>query len=223
MEDFAVYGDLNTHLMGFVTYDGYGSTGCYGTVGSGPCGFMPATNAPYAMNMSLPAAHFGQFTAPPEMAVQTWNPGSGGNWYVYIDGQYIGYFWQYSGFPGAAMEYSAGGYQVGGEVYDNTLDTNSSGYNGQYDQSCMGGCINPQTAGLGYDYSAYAYWLYYIEPGYGSQQCAFGACCSGGWCYTAPSLSFANQGFSTSLFGYSTSLSRGASNWGPYFYFGGGR
>lgn len=208
-------GSTATWLFSYFTNDGYQSTGCYGYPGS-PCGFTPVSGAEFSPNMQIlsePAFGTGD---PPELAVQTFNPGSTypkayQNWYIYVDGNLIGYYPQvyYSG----QMTTSAATFQSGGEI----VQTNVT-------QTCMGSCNDFWDDGYGYGLAAYSQSNYYLAPGTGSSQCTYGPCCSNGYCYKQPSFQYCVQGVNAPAVGhYSTTYPAGTTNsgkWGTYFYWG---
>lgn len=139
--------DSTPHLFGFITQNAYASGNCWAGFGYGGCcpfGGSPtgtdcwiaAQNAPYILNQSL-----GQYvqpigSPPAEMAIQVWNGTAYGYpaWYVYIDGQLIG--WYPSNTFTGQMQSSATYMQAGGEVFD-------SWPNGAHTTTQMGSGIYP--------------------------------------------------------------------------------
>lgn len=227
IEDYGTYVDTYTHIFVYATGDGYYQTGCYsseqGTTQASsnpPCSFTALPGAMYAPNMVIATGTWQtpMSNPPPEMAVLTFNPGSGGVWYIAINGNWIGML---GGSYSGQMLTTAATYQTGGEIYDNEETQNPP----VYDNTCMGACYNPATSGGGFEVSAYAYDNYYLTPAASAALCP-GVYNGNGWCWVPVTTTPASTGAESSHFGFSTTLPAGTTssgNWWPYFYLGGGR
>lgn len=238
-------GDCYPRLFAFITLDGYNVLNCFAhntsqaqaccpnpntAIGQDYSCWIPISNPYFTANMRLDpqctcsasgscgscpsCLPTGQ--APSEMAIQVWNGTSSGYpyWYVWIDGTLIGAYPAsiFSGTMQTGITYM----QAGGEVYDSWPGNNHT-------STQMGSGIAPAAeTGHGYEYAAYHRDIQYLD--------------SSGH-YHTPSLSYIVDSYSPDedlsmpgICGYqaglfysmSTSLAAGGSNWGDYFYYGGG-
>jgi hypothetical protein len=221
--DYKVNGDTNPHIMTFSTQDGYalqGGGNCYNLT----CNQFVQTSSPaYYPGEPISAIVSPGFgSAPVEYAFQIFNPGSSypaqyQNWYVYVNGQEIGYY------PGnifaGQMKTQASSMEVGGEIATNYV-------NEPHADVVMG---SGYPATFGFTNAAYHRDIFYLVPGSGSGTLCGSPYCVNGYCYTDPRSAWTTQlcGYHASSYGYSisTTTATGGSNsscWGPYFYYGGG-
>jgi hypothetical protein len=236
-------------LVLFFTADGYYSY-CFAGQGGDCCPtgipdagpnqqgtdcWVAAPGAQYTANEALEVSNLGEVTS--ELAVQVWN-GAAHNppyygWFVYINGNLIGWYppdtfkWP-AGEAGAGtygpMAYGPASYmQVGGEVLD---DWNSGGCY-QHTSTGMGSGLAPPTWGYGWSsYDRNVSWIsgsggyagasleFFLAPSCMNDYSVLGVCGvdSGYW------TNDCGNGFGA----YSLSTTGGQSNWGTYFFFGGG-
>jgi hypothetical protein len=232
--DPGVESDTNTHLFVYSTQNGY-------NLGDGFPGNCYNLTCSQFVQVSSPAFYPGETVtgivgpgsgAPIEGAFQVFNPGptapaSEQNWYVYIDGDLIGYYpGGTAGIFKGTMQTSATTMETGGEIFsDYVNEPEPDAYMGT---GLCPTCSGYGGVGSGFGVAAYIRDVYYLKTGTGSGSICGSPFCSNGYCYTSPSPSWAvgTCGYqASSFYSTSTTVATGGSSstcWGPYFYFGGG-
>ncbi|CAM0878670.1 unnamed protein product [Alopecurus aequalis] len=111
----ALYGDDNSRLFIYWTRDAYNTTGCYNLMCSG---FIQTSNQ-YAIGGSLSPVSIYDSTQY-VFDILIWKDPNGGNWWLQVGGNYMGY-WPSSIFTQLAS--SADSVMWGGEVYSPEITT----------------------------------------------------------------------------------------------------
>jgi len=178
------YGNANSNLFIYWTADGYSKTGCYNLTCAG---FVQTNNS---IHLGGPYGYSSIFNGP-QYEIQTYYLLSGLNWWLGINGTWVGYY------PSSIYK--------GGQLskYSNELQFGSESTPGYYENvNVWAGEGSTQFSSGGFAYAAYQRLVYYTTSPTTAYWATLTAYQPSPKCYTITGPSY-------------------NSSWGEYFYFGG--